>query len=414
MAKRNRYSKNTVGVNAQGFFTNATAYAGDATLAAFQASGSEGEIIVLAADNTRQTAALNAGEKFKIGQIVDGEVKLSTEMTWGSAVDFTKTAYDAPVIQEFCIGYNGTSGSLGISIATGLQEFVASARDTTPSNQPFPVQEGRYVKKSGTPTEYAIAAGIVNDMNATLDSFGYSAEPFVYADIITKHAGTTLAAGANTTFTLVQGSTFVATGVNVTGVANMVVGNYLSFNNGITSGRSLYKIVAESASGITLDRPWVADSVTLTHQSGVTNVVYAHTELNITGSELGIRLRGVTEDTNFTPGATEDLERATITNTVNWKQGSGAAWQVAEIEKETNVFAGGTVENIAFKEDWGLPTKFVDPTGTATYDLFFLNYRGDEKSNAKPKEETIHYGYVIIGVPASGTVAEALNTIFGV
>ena len=411
---RNRYSKNTVGINAQGFFTNATAYAGDATLAAFQSAGSEGEIIVLAADNTRQTAALNAGEKFKIGQIVDGEIKLSTEMTWGAAVEFTKVAYDAPVIQEWCVGYNGSSGSLGISIATGLQEFVASARDTTPGNQPFPVQEGRYVKKTGTPTEYTIVKGIVDDLNAVNDSFGYSAEPFIIADVISSGASTTLAAGGDTTFTFTEGSTFVGTADNISGVAGIVVGNYISFDIGITSGGSVFKIVDESATGITLDRPWPFASQTLAHENGVSDTVVWHTEAQIIAGELGIRMRGVSEDTNFTPGVSEGLESATTTNTVNWKQGSGAAWQVAAIEKETNVFAGGTVENIAFKEDWGIPTKFVNPDGSATYDLYFLNYRGDEKSNAKPKEETIHYGHVIVGVPASGTVAGILDTIFDV
>ena len=401
-----RYSRNLEGLNAQGFFSIIADLAGDADIAAFQASGTEGEIIVLAEDGTTQVgSALNAGEKFTIAQIVDGEVKRSTEITFGGdALQVTKTAYSAPVIQEWAIGYNGTSGSLNLPTIAAGQEYIASARDLTPNNQPFPVMEGRAVVKSATSTAYDIVLEIVKGLEGAYDFEGSGEEPFAIVDILSDEAGTVGAVVGN--YTLRNGSAQVATSVDVT--AEVLVGGMIAFNDGITSGYRWYKVLAATASLITLDRPWNGDDQVLANTA-----IFVETLATINAGELGIRLRGAVETTNLTVGVSEELAAATITENVAWVLGSGASWQVSSMEDETSVFAGATTINTQWKEDWGQPNKFVDPDAVANeFDLWFLKYRNVEQSNAAPKESTEHYGYVIIG-SSEATAQGKLDTILG-
>lgn len=399
-----RYSRNLEGLNAQGFFSILD-LAGDATIDAFQLSGSEGEIIVLNEDGTTQIGgALTAGEKFTIAQIVDGEVKRSTELTFGTGnMTVTKTAYVAPVIQEWAIGYNGTSGSLNLAAFAVNQEFVVSARDLTPNNQPFPVMEGRAIIKTATPSTYAILAEIANGLVGVYDYENSGEEPFARVDILSDEAGTVGATVAN--YTLRNGSAVVPVSADVTG--QVLVGGLIAFNDGVTSGNSWYKVVAATASQITLDRPWSGADQVLANTA-----IFVETLATVNAGELGLRLRGATEVTNFTVGVSEDMAAADITENVAWKLGSGAPWQVSSMEDETSVFAGATTINTQWKEDWGQPTKFVDPDSSEQFDLWFLKYRNVEQSNAAPKESTEHYGYVIIG-SSDATAQGKLDTIFG-
>ena len=102
MAKstRNRYSKNLFGTNHQGYHSAAQVYATAADIAAFAQTGLEGQIGVFLDTNALKSDALTAGDKFTIAQIRDGELRRSTEMTYGTgSLEVLKTDYDAPVKQ---------------------------------------------------------------------------------------------------------------------------------------------------------------------------------------------------------------------------------------------------------------------------------------------------------------------------
>lgn len=395
-----RYSRNLLGLNAQGFFSGAAALAGDADLLAFQTNGAEGEILVLDSTNTAKTIALTATDEFSIAQKVDGEIKRSTVQTFGN-IEVIKTAYDAPVSQTWTVGSNGTTGSLGISLTGSHQEFVLSARDLTPGNQPFPVMEGRaVVAGSPVPTIYSIVSRIAGDMVSD-GIFEESGDAFCTVEVISDVAGTvgTIAA----TYTAFAGSTQVTASADVS--TEVLVGEVISLDG------SLYKVVKVTVSGSTtiidLDRP-VQVTASLAQTS-----IHTGSVATFDAGDYGFKLISIVEPINFVVGVGEDLAAADIVEATAWKQGSGAPWQVALMEAETSVFAGATTINVEHKEDWGLPNKFVDPDGAINYDLWFLRYRKTEQSSAAPIEESMHYGYIIIAAQEGSAGATSLDTIFG-
>ena len=121
-----------------------------------------------------------------------------------------------------------------------------------------------------------------------------------------------------------------------------------------------------------------------------------------TKNSVGLLITAVAEDVVFSVGASEDLAAADISMLTEWKQGSGAPWQVASMEKETQVFAGETTQNIAFREDFGRPNSFVDPAADPTavvnqYSLWFIKYRKGTPSMAYYHEYVDNFGYIILG-----------------
>jgi len=193
--RRERYSRNTEGWNAQGFFspsgTNA-AYATEATLAemVYAAEIKAGTIGVYNAETGALVTALpSAGDKLSLAQKnTEGDLKKSTDFVAGQFT-VSKTEYAAPAEQKDIIS------PLNISIVGGLQEFVLSVRDRTPGNQPFPVAEGRAIVRSGAPSDYEIANAIVTDINNSYDYERNADNAFVAVNVITDIAGTTATLG---------------------------------------------------------------------------------------------------------------------------------------------------------------------------------------------------------------------------
>lgn len=391
---RNRHPRSTPGINFLGFFSPAVAYATAADIEAFSRTGTEGQIGVFLENNTLRTTLLTAGLKFYFAQISDGEVRRSPLLTFGTdSLSTNKQAYDAPATQVDIIGYNGTSGSLGINLVGGTQEFAFAARETTPANQPFPVEEARYVARVNTLDDYDVVVGLVKDFNNDFDYERNSDQGFAYAQIITDAADTT----TGETATVRKGST----GVVASGIHGLSVGDFVLIDVDV-----LAKVVTvPSTTTFTIDHAWQAASA-----SGLQ--LDSATVVNNT-TVYGIRITAEAETIHFSTAVLEELSGVTITNSVAWKQGSGSGWEVTWLEKHAQVYNGETTQNAPFKEDWGQPATFSTLTGQ--YDIWNFDYKKVTPSMGFANEQINHLGHVIVSAPTGGGTSpnDELDTIFG-
>lgn len=406
VSRRNRYFKSLTGLNAQGFFSPAVEITAATTFAAFVRGVGAGTIsngtlaVVNASTNAVQTAALTAGAKYFIAQAVDGNVKKSTIFTAGSpSLEVGKTAYVAPVKQRTIVGYNGSSGVIGTVVPAAGSEInlTLSVRDTSPASQPFPVQEGTTRITNSAATEYDAVASLIANLGNIPDYEGNSDVAIVRVEMLSNGTKTAI---ATVTATVQEGSPQVS----YSAAHTLSVGDILQIT--LNSDSTVYKVVAVPSTTLAvLDRPFAGISGT-TAAGGTSKVTVP--------TEYGIMLTSFVEDTAFVVTKGDDLVGATVTESVTWKKGSGAAWQVAEMEKETQVFAGYTTDNEAFTEDYGKPTNFVSPESGVIYNTWFLKYLNTTPSMAYANENTHHLGYIIIAAPTSGaTPSNELDTILG-
>lgn len=410
----NRYSRNLKGFNGLGFFTNAAAYPSDATIVAFQASGTEGEVGIFLDTNALKTTALTSAQAFYVAQKnSDGDLKKSQIIPFADVVDVRRANYTAPKKQISFVGSNGTTGSLNITFPSTLSEYGIRVNDLSTANQPFPVQEGRaVVEKSNADIYDDVVRPIVNDLNNVPDYEGNSDDEFVIADVVSDVAGDAVVAAASYTFQ--KGSNIVLTSADTT--ANWAVTNFLGVVPTGLTVQSKFKVVAKAATHLTLDRPWPHASQT-TAQTGVFESDLATT---IAG-DFGIRLVSAAPTIFFSVGLVDRLSLAGSdkSTSVDWVQGTGASWQVHFMEEEAAIFDGETTINAQFKEDYGQVDRYVPFNGSETYDIYYIKYKKQVQSSAAPIEQTTHYGYLFIAVAndtpgtPGGTVATALNTIFG-
>jgi hypothetical protein len=413
-SKRNRYSRSTTGLNAIGFFSPALAYTSAATYSLFVTSAAtvanNGQMgIFLYPANTLQSAAanLNAGDRFFIAQIVDGDIKKTPVMTYDSlATSFTnpapaatvqvrKTAYSAPVLQSIALGFNGTSGDLGMpaTAPTTPITYSVSARDTSPSTQPFPVQSGSIVNKiasSKTDLALVLAADFVNatDFERNSDS------AFITCDVKTNGTATAIAV---VTATFINNSNIVT----YSSTSTLAVADLLE----VTATGFTYKIVGIISTTVAiLDRPYQGAS--FTSAGGGTAKKTAVTQ-------TGLYFTAVAEDTTFVLSYSSIPVTIPPTVITAWKQGSGAAWQMADMERDTAVMSGYTNANHPWVEDMGKPTYFVTSpeTSAVTFTSYFIRFKNSTESMAFANEQVSSFGYVILGIPASGGPDAAISKI---
>jgi hypothetical protein len=406
--KRERYSRNTMGFNAQGFFSPAGTPQEDYPTAAentiseivHAAPALAGLIGIYNAANGALISGLPAaGVVMKVVQKnSDGDLKKSTELVVGN---FTveKTNYVAPVIQVDNVS------PLNINIVGGLQEFVLSIRERTPGNQPFPVMEGRAIVRGGSPDDYAIAGAIAADIANSYDFERNADNAFAIVDITADEAVTALAAG-NLTFS--KGSVNVPTSANYS--TPLAVGNYLGVTtaSGVASGaHSWFKVTAVTATQVTLDRPWPYDYEVI---AGATDGLSSPTLTNV-----GLRVSGIDELVHFDTAVSEDLADAVITHTTAWLMGSGAAYQMAAMEDEAVVFDGQTTINVAHERDYGVADLYVNDDGADQYVTYVIESLNRVIPSAgAPNNQTLAQANIVIAAIVGSSLESTLDTVFGV
>lgn len=395
------YSKNLTGQRGHMFVADADVYTTDATFALFIDNAPEGEMGVFLASGSLQTTALASGDQFFIAQKRDGLIHKTPILNWSDVYSARFTAYIAPVKQVYTLGYNGTAlTTLGLSFATVPAEFSFVARNTTPGNQPFPVQEGYGVAVATTDDQYTRVAQAVAQFNEDFDYENTAPDRFAKAEIVSNGSLTTTSVNC----TVIQYSRTVTFASSV----SIAAGVFLSIAG------TIYKVTTGVSSGLTLtiDRPYQGASATLTAGSGASNIATAAYTSGTT--LLGIKITGLTVDDHFTVAALGNMANATTEATTSWKLGSGSFAQVSEMEKEQRFFNGiGSVVNAAFAADYGLPTMFA--ASGVTYDMFFLDLQPVQRpSAAAPVPETKQLQKVMIAAPTSASPSSDLQAIFGV
>ncbi len=405
-----RYSKNLSGQKAAIFIGPANVdYTDDTTYAAFTVNAGEGELGVFLSSGAVKTTALAAGEEFFIAQMKDGDISKTPILKYNEIYSKRKTAYAAPVKKIVTVGYAGSgTDDIGIDL-TGVttptpQTLSLAVRETTPGNQPFPVQEAYYVATSSTTDEYAIMANIADQINFTATDW-QKARPdaFVKAEVLSNGTPTYLISTIDPT--LVNGSRIITYSGAVTVAAGAYIfarGAVYKVTTGVTGGTSL-----------TIDRAYQGASETI--DVSVETTAFANATTYTSGTtKLGFRLTGLRNETHFVASVTDGFANAPIATATEWLQGSGSGESIVELEKEGIIFAGlGSTVNAAFSADYGQPTKFASSTGT--YDQYFVDIQTVLKpSAAAPLSENRSIERLHFAVPSSGTSpSPELTTIFG-
>lgn len=401
------YAKNLSGLNQTVFVATAAQYTALTTITAFGASAAEGEMGVFLDTGALRTTALTAGLNFFIAQKRDGFVKKTPIINWDNLFRKLRTAYDAPVKQVTSIGFNRTVVTsdlsfdfTGASLSNTLT-FGLAASETTPGNQPFPVQEGYATVNSSTADEYTVLASIVSQLNGDYDYQRTQPDKFVLAEIQADGTRTALAANA----TVVNGSK----SVTVTAHA-LTAGTLVSLIDVV------YKIATVvDANTFLLDRPYAGASGTVTAGTAVgqgSSVTY------VSGTnKFGVRLTSISFDTHFKARGISGLYLSPVLVLTAWKLGSGSGTSVAELEKtEGAIFDGvGSTINAPFKADYGQPSLFASTS--QTYDLFFLDFASKLIPGAglPTGYEQKQIERIILATPPTGgsSPGDEFQTIFG-
>ena len=422
-----RYGRPTQGWNAQGFFSpvDNQAYAVETTLQAlvYADSSIAGTIGLYDMTGALVTALIADGDEFNIAQKnSDGDLKKSTVLV-GGQYTVRKDIYTVPARDIKVVGYNAAtaSGSLNISIVGGLQEFVLSARQTNQANQPFPVQEGRAIVRSGAPTDYDIAAGIVADFNSDTDYERNGDVPFCVANVYSDVAGTLVAPGTFYTYTAKSKDIWVP-GVDLTGDPGSIPGNYVQQ----ISSKIFQKIVRVTFDGtdsvihtdvarMVIVSAGTAQNVSASITIAAADMIFA-SQAEVDAMQIGIEVVATAQPIIFDLNVSEDLGDADVAQEApGWAQGGGASWQVAYTEDECMVFDGWTTVNEAWIRDFGVPDIFVDEYSTETYAQYFIeSLNRIIPSSGAPQNQTLMLSNIIVAPITGSDLETQLDVIFGV
>lgn len=399
------YSRNLAGQNLKIVVGTAT-YTAQTTIAAFLTSAAEGEVGIFLDDGTRKTTALTAGQKFQVVQKRDSGLNKSPILAFDDIFRKVRTAYTAPVKKIMTIGYDGTSNDLGFDFTgasfTNTLTVGIVARDLTPGNQPFPVQEGYATVNSTATDEYATLATIIKQLNADRDYERVMPDRFVKAEILSD--GTLTALGQ--TAAVINGSVSVTAGAAVT----------LADKSFLSLAGVIYQVngTVTASTAIIIDRPFQGTTATLA--SAATSVGAATMAYTSGTNNLGVRLTALSTDNIFTAnGFGPGVQNAAVATATAWVLGAGAGAQIALLESTEGIlFDGvGSTLNAPFKADYGQPSLFA--SSALTYDQIFVDLKPLNIPSANlPFYEQRQIERVLIACPVGGTLNSTLQTVFGV
>lgn len=401
------YSKNLSGVNQKVIVGTAT-YTAQTTYANFLSAAAEGEVGVFLDTGAVRTAALTAGQKFFVAQKRDGNVNKTPVLSFDDIFRKLRTAYSAPVKKVMTVGYDQTTNNFNFDFtgasATNTLTVGLVARDLTPGNQPFPVQEGYATVNSTTADQYTVLGQIVSQFNGELDYERVFPDKFCVAEILSDGSAAALT-GTATVISVTNLSNYIAPDGTVT---NIAVGTLIEISN------VLYKVTAiglGSGNDFTIDRKF----------QGATNATLAVANLKIITytsgtTKLGVRLTASTTDNIFTAnGFGPGVSTAVVATSTAWVQGSGAGAQIALLESIEGIIFDGvnSTRNVAFREDYGQPSLFA--VAATTYDQIFVDLKPlNIPAASLPFYEQRQIERVLIACPVGGTLNSTLQTVFGV
>lgn len=413
-----RLFKNLVGISEKVFVVPNIVYTAQTTFAAFVAAAAvaDGEIGVFLDTGAVRTTALTtgSGQKFFVAQKRDGAIHKTPIISWDQLTSKRRTAYSAQVNKVMSIGFNTTNVTSDLfpatpfaaALSTNTLTFGIAVRETTPGNQPFPVQEGYATVNSSGANQYDVLAQIVSQLNFDLDYERAAPDPFVIAEI--QQSTTTTAITVAATLSVTNKSNQIVFNAAPTGAP--AVGGFIAIGGTGQSG-AVYKITAIAGDAVTytLDRLY----------SGATNAALAIANVLtapfVSGtSKLGVRFTSILPESTFVVAGSFGLQSAPVLQTTAWVFGSGYGASIVELEsREGAIFEGvGSTINAAFASDYGQPTKYA--TSALTYDQMFLEFASVQTPGANPVDiavpqmERLHLCTVV-----GSTSGSTMQTVFG-
>jgi hypothetical protein len=408
-----QYSINLSGVNQKVIVGTAT-YTAQTTYAAFVASAADGEVGVFLDDGTRRTTALTSGLRFFVAQKRDGSVNKTPVLAFDDIIRRLRTPYSAPVAKVMALGYHPTanpSATFGLDFtgasATNTLTIGVAARDLTPGNQPFPVQEGYTTVNSTTANQYAVLSDLVKNLMGSLDYENVYPDRFVRAEIL--QSSTTTAITVATSLAVTTGQNIVTFNSAPTGAP--AIGGYLAIGGTGQLG-DVYRVIGINGTAYTLDRPYTGSSNAALAIANVLNAPF------VSGTSfIGLRFTGLSTDYIYTVQGlgTPSALQTSATVVTQWVLGSGAGSQIRYLEgSEGIIFDGvGSTRNTAFREDYGQPTLIASNSGT--YDQIFIDLAARNIPSSIPVQvEQRLIQRVLIAAPSGGTLNSTLQTVFGV
>lgn len=416
------YAKSLSGISEKVFVVPNIAYTAQTTFANFvnSAAVADGEIGVFLDTGAVRTTLLTSGLNFFIAQKRDGAIHRTPTINYGSLNRSNRQAYTAPVPKIVSIGYNNTNttSDMGFNFSsaspTNTVTFGIAVRETTPGNQPFPVQEGYATVTSSTQDQYTVLSQIVSQINLDLDYERRTApDAFCYGEIQTNASNAAITVAA--TLSVTNGTNTVVFNAAPTGAP--AVGGLIAIGGTANTG-VVYKVTAIAADNVTytLDRIY----------QGATNATLAIANvLNVNGyvsgtSKLGVRFTGkttvggITNNPTFIVAGSFNLINAPVLTTQNWLLGSGYGQSIVELEaREGAIFEGvGSTINAAFAADYGQPTRYGSTA--LTYDQIFLVFANTINPGANPVDfQTTQYERIHICTVVGSTSGSTLQTVFG-
>jgi hypothetical protein len=406
-----KFSRTTKGQKLQVFVATPINITDDSTYDAFVANAPLGEVGVFDASGNKHTDAITSAESFFVAQKVTGGIKRTSLYKFTDAVCRKKT-YLAPVKCKYFLGWDGSGYGLNLEAApSNGKVYEFAVLETTNAFDPLPNFNYNYTAKPGD-VEMDVVQALVAQVN-NYDALMYkSNSPLVNAKAKASATyGNYALTGTTPTLTVTNGSTAVVLGGGTPAI-DAAVGDFISFDAAAAPTASvgdIYKIVATSATGFTLNRPYQGATQTFTEAEAEGTRVKKVTAILKTGLEI----TAINNDESFKLAVREELEWADI-NFSAYTIGNGSPDQMKELEWEGQVIAGDTAKNSEFAVNYGQQDNFATSNGTSeTYDQVSVDLNPDSGLVGPTQGRT--RTSIIFALPKSaGTVAASIATYFGV
>lgn len=385
MLNKNKYWKTLLGTFAEALIGKQVAYTDSTTYEGFVADAVEGEVGIFNADTGAVlTAAAGSSVWIFVAVKRDGQVESTNKFR---LQDYTakRAAYSAAVKQVSTVSFSGTPVS--------GEDYAVKILETTPGYQQFPTWYYSYVaKKNDTVTDVAREiAKVINDSDSLTNK---NTDPVVSATNTYGSIASAAVDAGGTGYTTAPTVTITGDGEGATATATVASGAVTGIT--ITNGGSGYTQATISFSG--------GGGTGAT----ATATISADGALTITAKDFGPTFRVA-----FSRDALDTLSGSVVYTTgASW--GNGTYEQVAELERETDVYKGVTTNypmQGANPEDYGKPSTFA--ASGVQYSIYYIAGTKTERSPT-PLDQHQHLHQVILAIPSNGTNPDtSVKTVLG-
>lgn len=388
---------------------------------------SAGQIAVFQNGSTTADAgALVANDKFQVifkdaqGNLVNSPWIDFNNITSKSAVNYT-----APTEKKVYVGYNGTTGSIGVANSTvyTMHMNIQDGTKTWGEHPLFKMVAAYESDASATETEIAdalLANAIKNFEREVALGFDYIKIGRICSTAVTA------ANALDHNATVVQDSNVVAVATNLTYAATtgtVVAGDYLrigSVGGGTALTSQVYKVTAVDTLNLVLDRPVLEASGTYATATDDIEVIPAATAAAATGWGLSFESKPLAFDPGlkkyqklmFNVQLGSDFPTTIQTVATNASKGEGTYYEVAENEW---LLKGNRGEN--FRVAKYPVSNTLQANSAKTYDTVVVHFTNNKSIQIDHEVKSYISLVFYVATDTAGTSGSTaytnLKTVFG-